>query len=99
MDPIRRFEAGDTRQFTVTYSSAPGTTPYLAIYAGSGNSTLVSSQTAGSSSSTAFYAFFTMPGTATFYAYVWVASFTAGPVKSPEPAAGVFQVVQTQAAP
>jgi hypothetical protein len=77
--PIPRFEAGDTRQFSVTYSGPPST-PYLAIKVGSGDGTLVYSVTAAASTATEFYAFWTLPSTAALYTVTWVASYTAGPV-------------------
>ena len=89
MDPILRFDVGDTRQFTVAYSQAPSTTPYLAIYTGSINTTLVSSQTASTSSTTTFYAFWTLPTSRLFYTFAWVASFSQGPVVN----RGMFQAI------
>lgn len=94
-NPIARFEAGDTRQWTVGYSSAPTTTPRLSIFAGSGNGIcVVSLQLATASSATDFYTFWTLPASRLIYAYAWVASFTgAGPVVI----AGMFQVLKTTA--
>jgi hypothetical protein len=88
--PLARFEAGGVRQFTANYSSAPTTTPYLALYVGSGNATLVSCATASTSDSTHFYRFVTLPESRTLYTALWVASFTAGPVVQ----AFNFQVVK-----
>lgn len=76
-DPFRRFEIGGTRLFTITYSSQPGTTPYLAVYVGSGNATLVSCATAVLSGST--YGTTVRVNSEGFYGYTWVASFTDGP--------------------
>ena len=88
-NPIKRLEAGDTKLFTITYSSAPST-PYLAIYVGSDNTTLVRCLTATASSSTQFYAFVTLPQTRQIMVFEWVGSFTNGPVITRE----TFQVIK-----
>ncbi len=72
-----KFEGGQTRQFTVTYSVAPST-PNFALYTGSGNGTLVHSRLATASSTTAFYEFVTLPNSQQFYGYQWTASYTSG---------------------
>ncbi len=90
--PMPRFEIGDTRQFTVAYSSAPTSTPYLAIYCGSGDGTLCSSQTGATSSTTAFYAFYTLPSSRVTYYYTWIASFSGS---GPKMLAGQFQAIKS----
>ena len=92
MDAFDRIEAGDTRQFFVSYSGTPPQAPSFTVWMNSGNAQMISSATATSSSATEFYRFFT-PYTPGFYAFAFVASFTTGPSKD----AGVFQVVRTQA--
>lgn len=87
-DPFRRFEINGTRLFTITYSSQPGTTPYLAIYTGSGNATLVSCATAVLSGST--YSSTVNVTSEGFYGYTWVASFTNGP----DVVRGLFRAVR-----
>lgn len=89
-DRIKRFEQGDTRQFTIAFSSAPST-PLFTVHAGSGAGTLINSETAATSNATNFYAFYTMPTSNDLYAYTWVASFTSGPVIE----RGWFQVIKT----
>ena len=85
-----RYESGDTRTFVVTYSFAPGSTPYFAVYVSSLQ--LVQSVTGTASSATNFFAYFTMPSTLTFYSFDWVASFTGGPTRR----SGMFQVIRTR---
>lgn len=77
--PLAKYEWGDTRQFSVVFSSQPST-PTLAIWGGSGNSTLVGSPLVSASATNAYYAFFTMPGSSQLLTAEWVASFAAGPV-------------------
>ena len=90
-DAFPRLTAGDTRQFTVTYSAAPST-PVLTIWTGSGAGSVVSTQAMVASSSTAFYAFVRVdtPG---YYQWLAVASFTSGPVLLPPGNQGLFKVV------
>jgi hypothetical protein len=93
-DAFGRYEVGNTKQFHVTYSAAP-TTPHFDVWAGSGMATLVASEQAQSSSSTAFYAFFTMPDSEGMpHAFTFTASFTGGPVVD----RGNFVPVQTNKA-
>ena len=80
-NPIPRVEVGDTRKFSTVYSAAPGLTPWLALYAGSGDGLLISSATAtASSNGTAFHTFVTFSNTRQLYAWTWTASFSDGPV-------------------
>ena len=82
-----------TKLFSAAYSSAPST-PSLAIFTGSGNGTLVDCGTMASSSSIAFYRFFTVPNTPnTIYGWEIVGSFTNGPVVQ----RGTFVGVKTTA--
>ena len=90
--PIPRYEVGDTRQFTITYSAAPGTTPYFAVRQGSGEGTLILSATATISSVTQFYNFYTMPACEQVYSYEWCSSYSTGPVVN----RGVFKVIRTR---
>lgn len=80
-DPYPRFEVGNTKQFTVTYSSAPGTTPHFTIYSNSGFADVVHSVTATASSTTAFFAVFTVPDSVQLlHCWEFIASYTLGPV-------------------
>lgn len=79
-DPIPRFETGDTREFTIQYSVAPGTTPLFAVFQGSGGATCIQSTTATSSSSTQWFAFHTVVACTTTFVAQWIASYTSGPV-------------------
>jgi hypothetical protein len=88
--PIPRVEAGTTKEFIATYSAAPGSTPLLAIWAGSGQGTIVGTATGVASTSTTFAATFTV-STPDLYAWTWTASFTAGPVV----ARGLFHCIRT----
>lgn len=88
---VPRLEAGDTRQFTVVYSTPPGTTPGLSITTGSGGGVLVTSLVATASSTLAFYAFVTLPASPGVYVATWIASYAAGPVVTRD----LFQVIQT----
>lgn len=92
-NPIPRFETGDTRMFSVTFSTAPGTAPLFTITCGSGASTLVQSITCTSSSSTQWFAMFTITANSPnlMYRYAFVASYTDGPVVN----AGLFHAVRT----
>ena len=63
-----RLEAGDTLQFTFVSSVAPDAAPSFAVYTSS--ATLLSSQTAQTSGTTAYYAMFTMPSSADGV-YLW----------------------------
>ena len=78
--PIPRFQTGDTRQFSIVYSVAPGTTPLFTVRQGSGIGTLVYSTSAASSSSTAWFAFHTLTSCERVHTAEWVASYTNGPV-------------------
>lgn len=92
-DPIPRFEIGDTRQFVVTYSTAPVTTPRFTIFAGSGAATTVYSVTCTSSSSTGWFAFWTLTANSpnAVYAYQFTASYADGQVLN----RGLFHAVKT----
>lgn len=104
-DPIGRFEAGATKQFTMTYSVAPGITPALAIRVGSiGGSVLANPTPSGSQGTVAdsgriWTAYYTMPtsiaghtgGRQALFTYTWTASFGVGPVVH----RGWFQVIET----
>jgi hypothetical protein len=91
-DPMKFFEAGNTKQFTATFSATPFSTPVFTVWAGSGMGTLVHSAVAVSSDATHWYAFYTMPNTPQFMVRTWTASFLAGgPVVNRE----LFRVVFT----
>lgn len=98
MNPIGRFEAGTTKEFTITYSVAPGITPALAIRVGSiGGSVLVNPTPSGSQGTVSdsgriWTAYYTMPSSRqSLYTYTWTTSFTVGPVVH----RGWFHVVET----
>lgn len=78
--PIPRIEADTTKEFVVTYSAAPGSTPSFALWAGSGDGSLVYSATGVASSSLIYVAAYTMPNTRQLYVYTWTASYAQGPV-------------------
>ena len=97
-DPIGRFEAGTTKEFTITYSVAPGITPTLAIRVGSIEGSVLASPTANGSQATAgdsgriWTAYYTMPmSRQALYTYTWTTSFGVGPVIH----RGWFHVVET----
>ena len=87
---MAKFEGGQTRQFTVTYSVAPGT-PKFVLFTGSGDGTVVATATATASSTTDFYTFVTLPDTQNFYGFQWTASYANGP----DVVRGVFKVIRT----
>lgn len=90
-----QFEAGDTLQFTFVSSVAPDAEPLFAVI-GSGN-TLVASVTALSSSSTAFYALFTMPSSADgVYMGEWSAQKSVGGTAYPFRRRFLFNVLRTR---
>jgi hypothetical protein len=88
-----RYEVPDTKRFTVTYSTPPGSTPYFALYCGSGSTILVTSVTGTASDTTHYYTHYTLPVSRYIYEYQWVASYTTGPVI----VRGMFKAVVTQA--
>lgn len=85
-----KFECGQTRQFTVTYSEAPST-PKFALFTGSGDGTILASVTATASSATDFFVFVTLPNTQNFYGFQWTASYASGP----DVVRGIFKTVRT----
>lgn len=91
---LPRLELGTTKLFSVTYSTAPTTSAYLAIHAGSGAATLVHcAQGVSSDSGLTWGAHFTIPASSqVVYTYTWVASFGAGPVV----VRGQFQGIATR---
>jgi hypothetical protein len=88
-----RVEQGDSRQFTITYSVAPTTTPLFTMRADSGYSVLVASKVGTSSSTTDFFAFHTFShGIVGLYCWTWTASYASvGPVVE----RGVVNVIAT----
>lgn len=88
---LTQIETGTTRDFIVTYSSQPGTTPYFALYVGSGEGTLVYSATTVASSAIEYHAIYTLPSSRMFYMFEFVSSFSQGPVVT----RGAFQAVKT----
>lgn len=92
-DPLTRLEAGDSRLWTITYSTAPASGPSLAFFVGSGNGVLVSSATMQRSSDTDWYRFFTLPDTRVLWCAEFVASFSNGAVIDRQ----LFRVVKTTA--
>ena len=97
MDPIKRFEAGGVKQFLVTYSASPNSTPLFTIFTGSVNQTVVTTvfgtvSTSTTVASTQFYAYWTCPTSRLFYTATWVACYTGiGPVVNRD----FFQVIFT----
>lgn len=90
-----QYEAGDTLQFTWTSSVTPDSAPYFSVF-GSGNA-LVQSQTAQQSSSTEFYAIFTMPASLDgTYLWEWGANKTVAGTPYPFRKREVFNVVRTR---
>jgi hypothetical protein len=87
---IPRYEVGDTRMFTVVYSTAP-TTPVFTVRQGSGEGVLIESKTATASSTSMFFAYHTMVDCQQVYTYQWVASYTGGPVVD----RGYFKVIKS----
>lgn len=84
-----QIEVGDTRQFTLVFSSVAGTTPTFNLHVGS---TLAYSATGQSSGAGLYYAFFTAPNSPNLLvAWTWTASFTSGPVIERD----LFQIIQT----
>lgn len=90
MNPIPRYEVGDTRQFIATYSAAPGGV-LLSIATGSGAGSLVASALCTASTSLIFAGAYTMPASTGLYAWTLTASFALGPVVQ----RGWFQVIKT----
>jgi hypothetical protein len=90
-----QFEAGDSIQFTFTSSVAPDAAPSFAVV-GSGES-LISSATALTSGSTAFYSLYTMPGSADgVYMGEWAAVKTVGGTPYQFRKRFLFNVVRTR---
>lgn len=85
-------EAGTTIQFTVTFSTAPDQAPMFQITAASGSS-IISSVTATTSGSTAYFALFTMPGSTQYMMETWTASATVGGTVFPFVKRGGFKVI------
>lgn len=97
-DPIPRFEAGATKEFTITYSYAPGIMPVLTMRVGSIEGSVAATPTVSGSQGTVadsgriFTAYYTMPSSRQqLYTYTWVTSFGVGPVKH----VGWFHVIGT----
>lgn len=91
---IERYEAGTTRQFTFVSSVAPDSAPHLTVW-GPGD-TIVASETAQTSGSTAFYAMVTMPTSADGnYLAEWRAESTAAGSAKPYVERIRFVVSQT----
>lgn len=89
-----QFESGDTVQFTFTSSVAPDAAPTFAVI-GSGDA-VVSSVTALTSGSTAFYSLYTMPSSADgVYMGEWSALKTISGVAYPFKKRFLFNVVRT----
>lgn len=75
MADLWQFEAGNTMKFTFQSSVAPDSAPTLKIK--SGPSTVIASITSQQSTSTDFWALFTMPNSKdTFYVAEWFAERT-----------------------
>jgi len=91
MAEYERYEKGGTKQFTVSFSVAPGVTPSLAIY--DKNETLVSSATASQSSDYDYYVIQTLPSTVGLYSYVWKVTISGKDYIS----RGLFEVIETTA--
>jgi len=91
MAEYERYEKGGTKQFTVSFSVAPGVTPSLAIY--DKNETLVSSATASQSSDYDYYVIQTLPSTVGLYSYVWKVTISGNDYIS----RGLFEVIETTA--
>lgn len=90
-----QYEAGDSLQFTWVSSVAPDAAPYFAVF-GSGD-TLVNSQTAQTSSSTEFYAIYTMPSSADgVYLWEWGAVKTVAGNPYPFRKRNLFNVFRTK---
>lgn len=97
-EAIPRFEAGTTKEFTITYSVAPGITPTLAMRVGSIEGSVVANPTANGSQGTVsdsgriWTAYWTLPSSRQqLYTYTWTASFGVGPVLH----RGWFHVIAT----
>jgi len=86
-----KYEKGDTKQFTISFSISPGTEPLLSIY--DKNETLVSSVTASQSSDYDYYVLQTLPSTVGMYSYVWKVTVGGKDYIS----RGLFEVVETTA--
>lgn len=71
---IDQFEAGDTVQFTFVASVAPDAAPTYKVTGVA--DTVIASITAVQSSTTAFYALFTMPTSVGIYVGEWLAKKT-----------------------
>lgn len=93
-DSTPRFEIGNTKFFTVTYSTAPTTSANFSVHAGSGAASLVySAFGVTSDAGLTWRAYFTIPSsTQVLYTYTWTASFGAGPVVT----RGQFQGIATR---
>ncbi len=76
MANIPSFEPGDTPQFTWVSSLAPDAAPTLKIYGTAG--TVVASIAGISSTTTSYYAMYTMPTSAGLYEAQWFALRTIG---------------------
>jgi hypothetical protein len=88
-------EAGDTVQFTFTSSVAPDAAPSFAII-GSGDA-LVSSATALTSGTTAYYSLYTMPSSADgVYMGEWSAQKTVSGTAYPFRRRFLFNVARTR---
>lgn len=87
------YEAGDSLQFTFVSSVAPDGAPSFAIYGP--NDTLVSSQTAVNSSSTAYYAMATMPNSLGTHVGEWKATKTVDGTAYPFVKRFIFNVQRT----
>jgi hypothetical protein len=91
----QQHEAGDTVQFTFTSSVAPDAAPSFAII-GSGDA-LVSSATALTSGSTAYYSLYTMPSSADgVYMAEWSAQKTVSGTAYPFRRRFLFNVARTR---
>lgn len=97
-EAIPRFEAGATKEFTITYSVAPGITPALTIRVGSDSGSVAATPTVNGSQGVAadsgriWTGYWTMPSSRMqLYTFTWVTSFAVGPVLH----RGWFQVVAT----
>jgi hypothetical protein len=91
-------EAGDTVQFTFTTSVAPDAAPSFAVVGGS--DALVSSATALSSGTTAYYAMYTMPNSADgVYMGEWLAQKTVSGTPYQFRKRFLFNVVTTRRVP
>jgi len=92
---MERIEAGDSRQFTMTLSVFPDSTPWLAVYnSTSGDGTLISSATANQSGTAYdYYSMYTVPDSRGHYYYEWNFSVFSTDYKK----RGLFEVIRTDA--